>query len=338
MPACYRTGGPRCLLQDGRTARLGPGEFTLYDFTRPYELAYDSGVQLAVFSFPREMLALPGDLVGRLTAVPVRTDTGTGALTAPLLRRVALDMDGYQPASAARLSAVVMNLITTAVAEHAGQTGSLPAESRENTLLMRVHAFIEQHLGDCDLAPGPIAAAHYISVRYLYRLFEAQGTTVAAWIRHRRLERCRADLGDPALSGAPVSAVAARWGLPDSAHFNRLFKRTSGLPPAEYLDQAPAPGTLPRGPGRPGPGQRAGERRRGALGPAGLGSLQPVVQAHLRVAAGRIPAGIPDARQLTPGGLAGNVNRLAARGNTAGARAEQTGAVRGRPRRGSVTF
>ena len=152
-PELYRVAltmsGQACLLQDGRTARLRPGEFTVYDFTRPYELAYDSGVQLAVFSFPREMLALPGDLVARLTAVPVRTDTGTGALTAPLLRRVALDMDGYQPASAARLSAVVMNLVTTAVAEHADQAGSLPAESREQTLLMRIHAFIEQHLGDC---------------------------------------------------------------------------------------------------------------------------------------------------------------------------------------------
>jgi AraC-like DNA-binding protein len=31
-----------------------------------------------------------------------------------------------------------------------------------------------------------------------------------------------------------VNAVAARWGLPDPAHFNRLFKCTYGLPPAEY--------------------------------------------------------------------------------------------------------
>jgi len=237
-PELYRVAltmsGQACLMQDGRTARLRPGEFTVYDFTRPYELAYDSGVQLAVFSFPREMLALPGGLMARLTAVPVRTDTGTGALTAPLLRRVALDMDGYQPVSAARLSVVIMNLITAAVAEHDDRAGSLSAESREQTLLMRIHAFIEQHLGDPDLAPGSVAAAHYISVRFLYRLFESQETTVAAWIRHRRLERCRADLADPAHGGAPVSAVAARWGLPDSAHFNRSFKRTYGLPPAEY--------------------------------------------------------------------------------------------------------
>jgi AraC-like DNA-binding protein len=246
-PELYRVAlamsGRACLQQAGRAAPLGPGQFTIYDFTRPYELAYDSGVELAVFSFPREMLALPADLVARLTAVPVIADGATAALAAPLLRRVALDLDSYRPASAARLSTVVMSLITTAVAERADQAGSVPAESREQALLLRIHAFIEQHLADADLTPGPVAAAHYISVRYLYRLFEAQETTVAAWIRHRRLERCRADLTDPAWHAAPVSAVAARWGLPDSAHFSRLFRRTYGLPPAEYRRACLTPGT-----------------------------------------------------------------------------------------------
>src|SRR6185436_3933986 len=209
-PELYRVAlamsGHACLLQDGRTARLGPGEFTLYDFTRPYELAYDSGVQLAVFSFPREMLALPGDLVGRLTAVPVRTDTGTGALTAPLLGRVA----------ARRVAG-----------EHAADTHP------------RLHRAAPGRLRPGS-RPGRGRALH--------------------------------------LGALPVPAV--RGAGDDGGR----------------MDQAPAPRTLPRGPGRPGPGQRAGGRRRGALGPAGLGSLQPVVQAHLRVAAGRIPAGIPDAR------------------------------------------
>jgi AraC-like DNA-binding protein len=180
------------------------------------------------------MLALPVDLVARFTAVPIAADGGAGALAAPLLRRVVLDLESYLPASAARLSTVVMNLVTTAVAERADQAQQLSVESRERTLLLRIHAFIEQHLGDTDLAPGIVAAAHFISVRYLYRLFETQNTTVAAWIRHRRLERCRKDLADPAFCAVPVSAVAARWGLPDSAHFSRLFRHTYGLPPAEY--------------------------------------------------------------------------------------------------------
>jgi AraC-like DNA-binding protein len=226
-------GSPR-LAQDDRAAQLRPGEFAVYDFARPYELVYDSAVQLAVFGFPRDLLALPADTTGGLTAVPIAADQGAGALAAPLLRRVALDLQTYQPASAARLCTVMMDLVTMAVAERAGQEEALPAQSRERTLLLRVHSFIEQHLAEADLAPAIVAAAHHVSLRYLHRLFETEDTTVAAWIRRRRLERCRRDLADPALGAVPVSAVAARWGLPDSAHFSRLFRRTYGIPPAEY--------------------------------------------------------------------------------------------------------
>ena len=229
------------LAQDGRMARLRSGEFAIYDFARPYELVYDSAVQLAVFGFPRDLLALPADSVRNLTAVPIAADRGTGALAGPLLRRVVLDLETYQPASAARLCTVTTDLVTAAVAERAEQAGQMPAESRERILLLRIHAFIEQHLGETDLAPGVIAAAHHVSPRFLYRLFAAQDTTVAGWIRMRRLERCRRDLADPALFALPVSAVAGRWGLPDPAHFSRLFRGTYGLPPAEYRRQCLIP-------------------------------------------------------------------------------------------------
>lgn len=237
-PELYRVvlamSGSPLLVQDGRSARLLRGEFAIYDFNRPYELMYDSAVQLAVFSFPRESLALPLDPVRQITAVPIGASTGTGALAAPLLHRVTMDMETYQPASAARLSTVVMDLLTAVVAERVEMAGSVPVQSRERMLLLRVHAFVEEHLGDVDLAPDIVATAHHISVRRLHRLFETQQTTMAGLIRHRRLERCRKDLADPAQRALPVSAVAARWGLPDSAHFSRLFRGTYGLPPAEY--------------------------------------------------------------------------------------------------------
>jgi AraC-like DNA-binding protein len=74
-----------------------------------------------------------------------------------------------------------------------------------------------------------------VSVRYLHRLFEDEQATVAGWIRFRRLERCRRDLLDPALSAEPVSAIAGRWGLPSAADSSRLFRAAEGVPPARRL-------------------------------------------------------------------------------------------------------
>jgi AraC-like DNA-binding protein len=84
-------------------------------------------------------------------------------------------------------------------------------------------------------------AAHHVSIRYLHRLFETQQTTVADWIRRRRLDRCRRDLVDPALRDLPVNAIAARWGLLNAAHFSRTFRAAYGVPPVEYRRQASRP-------------------------------------------------------------------------------------------------
>jgi AraC-like DNA-binding protein len=234
--------GTVLLGQDGRRARLRGGELVIYDYSRPYELVYDSAVQLAVFSVPRELLTVSADSVARLTAVPISGDDGAGALAAPVLRRVSEDAETYSPTSAVRLSTVVMDLLGTSLAERAAQVAALAPETRERVMLRRVHAFVEQHLGDSDLGPGTVAVAHHISLRQLHRLFATQDTTIAAWIRHRRLERCRRDLADPVNFDRSVGSIAARWGLPDPAHFSKLFRHAYGLPPAEYRRTRLTPG------------------------------------------------------------------------------------------------
>jgi AraC-like DNA-binding protein len=100
------------------------------------------------------------------------------------------------------------------------------------------------NLADPDLSPTTVAAANHVSVRYLHRLFETHETTVAAWIRGRRFERSRRDLADPTMRQLPISAIAARWGLTNPAHFGRLFRTEYGLQPTEYrreTQQTPHP-------------------------------------------------------------------------------------------------
>jgi AraC-like DNA-binding protein len=36
------------------------------------------------------------------------------------------------------------------------------------------------------------------------------------------------------LADKPISAIAARWGFPDPAHFSRLFKATYGRSPRQF--------------------------------------------------------------------------------------------------------
>ena len=102
------------------------------------------------------------------------------------------------------------------------------------------------------MTPTTIAAAHHISLRYLHKLFEAQGTTVAGWIRRRRLDRCRVDLLDPAYRARPVSAIGARWGFPDASRFNRVFRAAHGVPPGEYRLMAGVAADQTARPGSPG--------------------------------------------------------------------------------------
>jgi AraC-like DNA-binding protein len=83
-------------------------------------------------------------------------------------------------------------------------------------------------------ACGVIAAAHFISKRYLFALFSGQGSTVSAHIRDLRLEHCRQDLADPALAGQAVGMIGTRWGFSSAAHFSRVFRDAHGIPPGEY--------------------------------------------------------------------------------------------------------
>jgi AraC-like DNA-binding protein len=218
--------------QGDREAALGPGDFTLVDLSSP--ACWSMGpARVVALTFPPGMLPLRRDDLGRLRCVRMRGDQGTGALFSSLAQRLIEQIDNLSRADGARLGTAVLDLLAAGLATRLDRASVISPEGRQRALLLRVRAFIEEWLGDPELSPRSIAAAHYISIRYLHKLFEAEQTTVADWIRRRRLERCRRDLLDPAQRATPVGAIGLRWGFRDAAHFNRLFRAAYGLPPGE---------------------------------------------------------------------------------------------------------
>jgi AraC-like DNA-binding protein len=232
-------GGNPCVVDQGdRQAHLEPGEFAVYDTRRPYEVACgvagEQPTQMLTFMFPPSMIPLPRNRVSGLTALRIPATAGLGDLTSQFLLQLARNIDHYSPADAARLSAAALEVLATRLAHELDADDWGTPEARRHALLTTIQAFIHQHLGDPQLTPAAIAAAHHMSLRSLHALFHGEGLTVAGWIRRRRLEGCRRDLADPALAGRPVVAIASRWGFSSAADFSRVFRSVHGLPPSEY--------------------------------------------------------------------------------------------------------
>lgn len=184
--------------------------------------------------FPRSLVPLSSRTVDRFLATRLSGQEGIGALLCGCLRELAKGTARYRAADASRLITIALDLLAALLAHELDAQDALPPQTRQQALLTRIHGFIHQHLGDPDLSPGMIAAAHHISTRHLHRLFQDQDLTVAGWIRQRRLERCRCDLTDPHQRRQPIHAIAARWGFIDNPNFSRLFRTTYGMSPRDY--------------------------------------------------------------------------------------------------------
>jgi AraC-like DNA-binding protein len=232
--------GTGLLVQDGREALLSPGDLAVYDTDRPYTLAFDDEFRAMVLMFPHSEISLPHDELGQLTAVRMPADAGLGRMISPFLVQLARNLDQVSGAGDLRLVHNTLDLLTTMFVTELGAGGGSACNPNQD-LLNRVCRYIDENLGDPDLTPTKIAAAHYISARHLHMLFRAEGTTVASRIRARRLERCGRDLRDPLHAYRPIATVAARWGFLNPAHFSRVFKAAHGISPRAYRARALGP-------------------------------------------------------------------------------------------------
>ena len=122
----------------------------------------------------------------------------------------------------------------------AAQDQRLLGDALATSLVPRILAYARHHLTEDDLAPARIAAAHNISLRYLYKLLEKEGISLEQWIIERRLEGARADLASPAGRGRPIESVARAWGFSDPSFFSRRFRRAYGITPRQWQQRIPA--------------------------------------------------------------------------------------------------
>ncbi|THC43156.1 helix-turn-helix domain-containing protein [Streptomyces sp. A1499] len=233
----YFLGGEGVISYDGRDTTLRTGDLVVLDSSRPYRGEVRAVVDKwshATVQIPRALLPLPRKTAQGLFAAPINGNRGMGGVFTRWLTDLNARAKEFTAADAPTLASVTLDLLASVVARRLEAEESLTPETRKTALRARINAFVEQHLDDPAMTPQAVADAHHISLRHLQQLLAENDTSPAAWIRHRRLERCRLDLVNPLLIARPVRAIAERWGFTNPAHFSRLFRATYGAPPQDY--------------------------------------------------------------------------------------------------------
>ncbi|MDN6411627.1 MAG: helix-turn-helix domain-containing protein [Yaniella sp.] len=234
----FQRTGYGLLMQDGREVVIGPGQFAIYDTSRPYILAFDKTFATDVLMFPRGRLGLDERQVSQMTATLLGEQRGLSSAVAQFVTNCGQMLPELNQSTGHSLASNVIDLLRTVLSQEMYSSDSTAhmksADKRKASTILR---YIHDNLAEQQLTPKFIADAHFMSLRSLHHLFEKTGNTVAATIRTLRLERCRNDLTDPGKRETPVASIGARWGIVDPAHFSRIFRQAYGVSPTVYRKQ-----------------------------------------------------------------------------------------------------
>jgi AraC-like DNA-binding protein len=229
--------GGRTLRQCGREVEVGPGEAVVM---APGEASATNMSDSRYVSFRVPTTAMK-PLVRNISdciARPIRKDTdalrlllGYGralhdeeALATPELRRLAAT-------HVQELMALVLARGDCDAARLTDLSGGRAACLRQlqADILANLHA---------DLSIGAVASRRRLGVRYVQRLFEADGTTFAEFVQQERLRRAYRLLAGPRAADRSVAAVALEVGFNDPSYFGRVFRRCFGRSPSDVRAEA----------------------------------------------------------------------------------------------------
>ena len=226
------------VVQDGRDAVIRPGEFAIYDTTRPYELQFDATFRQTVFKLPREMLQRRIGATEAITAISFGTDSPLQPLAYDFIIKLCERADHISAEHGDRLSDQAADLLAMTLTERL-RTQPLPASSHRAALLYRIKAHVRTRLSDPELSLPEIARELGLSARYVNDLFSDEETSFQRYLLAERLKQCQRDLGAPALAHRQISEIAFSWGFNDLSHFGRVFRAQFGLSPRDWRRSAP---------------------------------------------------------------------------------------------------
>lgn len=219
--------GRNDVMQSGTVAHVDSGQGVLYLARRPYELRFPRAADLVVLQVSLDRLGVMPSVLERAAARSVRVDADPALRTYTHVIRTL-----FAPSHPEQEVAAVSELCVELLAEMLRRQLRLAAQPRSHRALFAgFDRIIAERLDDPSLDVALLATAENVSIRTVHNVFEQHGSTPAAFIRERRLDRTRYLLENTRI---PLSDIAVMCGFGELSTFSRAFRRSSGVAPSQH--------------------------------------------------------------------------------------------------------
>jgi AraC-like DNA-binding protein len=217
---------------DDQRNQLVPGDIVYGPTGMHATLAMESDFRMLYIRLPGDMLHPRLLNPMSLKIGTIKGNIGGNRIFSGMLRSIAEDLEHLTEGQIRPLELALPEFLIASLAEDAA-SHTFGSSARAGQF-HRLCQSIEMQLGDSGLTLRKFADSQHASPRYIQKLFAEAHLSFAQYLRSRRLERCRADLGSVAYRGLSISEICFRWGFNDAAHFSRTFHQTYGVTPRSY--------------------------------------------------------------------------------------------------------
>jgi acetamidase/formamidase/AraC-like DNA-binding protein len=230
--------GQATLTIDGTREPVGPNDIVYLTASEPASLVFTADFRAFMVRVPRAAISSRVLAPSSMSARRIRGGTGIDQVFLRFLHSIAESIETLLPDELRPLELALAEFLVASLAGHEREGGFGGLTSSQAAAFSRVCRSIEARLGDPDISLALIAKEERVSPRYLQKLFETAGQSFSAYLRLRRLERCRADLVDPLYEKMSISNICFRWGFNDPAHFSRAFREQYQTSPRMFRHES----------------------------------------------------------------------------------------------------
>jgi len=213
-------------VQDGRSARLMPGDLVLVDSRRCYEFHFPRAADTVSLELPtawvETWLPRPEGQVARR----IDGQAGWGAALSAFVRQMTPEVAVAPPLPGRLLTDHLGSLLALATGKAAP---SPPAGA--SALRQRVLDAIRARHAEPGLTAAAVARGLNLSERSLHRALAGGGLTFAEALLDWRLQAARRMLADRRFDRLTVAEIGRRAGWADASHFIRQCRRGLGATP-----------------------------------------------------------------------------------------------------------